>query len=223
MTDTSCYHVLAIDYRGFGKSTGVPSEEGLVRDGATAVDWAMHVAGIPADRIVLLGQSLGTAVTSGVAEHYAIQGIEFAGIILAAGFSSMPALLASYTAGGVIPVLSPIRPIPPLLRFFQSFIVDKWESASRLAHVVSLTRTRLRLTLIHAKNDAEIPYHESDVLFNSAARAVIDEDLDDAGFSSWKEQQTVHRDDGTFVAIVSTAPDTIIREEVVPYGGKWAD
>ncbi|KAI1413074.1 alpha/beta-hydrolase [Hypoxylon sp. FL1857] len=219
LTDSSRYHVLAIDYRGFGKSTGTPSEVGLIQDGAAAVDWAMHVAGIPASRIVIMGQSLGTAVTSGVAEHFAMQGIEFAGVMLIAGFSDLPTLLSSYAAAGFIPVLSPIRLIPPLLRFFQKFIVDKWKSADRLAHVVSLTRTRLRLSFIHAKDDLEIPCHESDALFRSAAGVTTNGSVDETSFSSWKEQRSLRREDGTFVAIVNSEPDIVIRQELVPYGG----
>ncbi|KAI1500195.1 Alpha/Beta hydrolase protein [Biscogniauxia marginata] len=219
LTDTSNYHVLTIDYRGFGRSTGTPSEDGLIRDGATVVDWAMHVAGVPSNRIVIMGQSLGTAVTSGVAEHFAMQGIEFAGVILVAGFSNLPTLLSTYSAAGFIPVLSPVRSIPPLLRFFQGFIVDKWMSADRLAKLVRLTRTRLRLTLIHAKNDLEIPCHESDRLFKSATKAIINENMDDEQFLAWKEQRTTSRDDGTFISVAKAAPNIVIREELVPYGG----
>ncbi|KAK7913952.1 hypothetical protein PG985_011655 [Apiospora marii] len=220
LTDTSNYHVLAIDYRGFGKSTGVPTEAGVINDGVAAVDWAMKVAQVPSSQIVVIGQSLGTAVTSGVAEHFAMQGVEFAGVILAAGFSNLPTLLSRYSAAGFIPVLSPVRAIPPLLRLFQGFVVDKWKSDERLATLVGLTRNRLRLTLIHAKNDVEIPCSESDTLFRSAAGSAIGTDLDDEDFAKWKEERTVVRDDGTFVATVeANQPDIVIREELVPYGG----
>lgn len=219
LTDSSTYHVLAIDYRGFGKSTGVPSEAGLINDGAAAVDWAMKVANIPSNQIVIMGQSLGTAVTSGVAEHFAMQGIEFAGVILVAGFSNLPMLLTRYTAGGVVPVLSPFRSVPPLLRFFHSFIVEKWQSAERLATVVGLTRSRLRLTLIHAKNDCEIPSSESDVLFRSAASSLIGTSLDDEDFAEWKKERTVLREDGTYIVVAKGENNVVIREELVPYGG----
>ncbi|KAI0018548.1 alpha/beta-hydrolase [Xylariomycetidae sp. FL0641] len=219
LTDTSNWHVLTIDYRGFGKSTGSPTEAGLIRDGVAAVDWAIHVAGVSPDRIIVMGQSLGTAVTAGVAEHYAMQGVEFAGVMLVAGFSSLPTLLSTYTAAGFIPVLSPLRPIPPLLRFFQSFIVDKWPSAGRLAHLVGLTQNRLRLTLVHAKNDAEIPCHESDALFKAAAGVTVGQTLDDEAFVAWKKDRTVYRDDGTFITIAESEPDIVIRQELVPYGG----
>ncbi|KAK8121727.1 hypothetical protein PG984_010397 [Apiospora sp. TS-2023a] len=189
LTDTSNYH-------------------GVINDGVAAVDWAMKVAKVPSSQIVVIGQSLGTAVTSGVTEHFAMQGVEFAGVILAAGFSNLPTLLSRYSAAGFIPVLSP------------GFVVDKWKSDERLATLVGLTRNRLRLTLIHAKNDVEIPCSESDTLFRSAAGSAIGTDLDDEDFAKWKEERTVVRDDGTFVAIVeSKQPDIIIREELVPYGG----
>lgn len=170
---------------------------------------------------MIMGQSLGTAVTSGVAEHYAMQGVEFAGVILVAGFSNLPTLLSRYTAGGYIPVLSPVRGVPPLLRFFQSFIVDKWASSDRLATLVGLSRHRLRLTIIHAKNDCEIPYTESDALFRSAAGSLIGTELDDEEFSQWKKERTILRADGTYVVVATGDHDVIIREELVPYGGKF--
>ena len=219
LTDTSDYHILAIDYRGFGKSTGTPSERGLILDGVATVKWAMEVAGVPSSRIVIMGQSLGTAVTSGVAEHYSMQGIEFAGVILMAGFSDMETLLTSYMGAGFIPILSPIRAIPPLLRFFNGFVVDKWKSAERLARVVSKTRNRLRLTFIHAKNDFEIPCHESDTLFRFAAGAVAGEDSAE-NFDTWKEERTQRTGD-SFVSIVVSKPDIIIRQELVRHGGKY--
>jgi predicted peptidase len=179
----------------------------------------MDVGGVPSSRIVVLGQSLGTAVASGVVEQFALRGVEFAGVILIAGFSNVPNLLSSYSGAGFIPVLSPLRPFPPLLRLFQSFVVDKWESANRLAGIVRLTRTRLHLTFIHAKNDLEIPCHESDALFKSAASVVAGEVLDDEAFLSWKKQKSTLYDDGTFMSIVAAEPDIIIRQELVPYGG----
>lgn len=179
------------------------------------------MAKVPPSRIVIMGQSLGTAVTAGVAEHYAMQGIEFAGVILVAGFSNLPTLLSRYTAAGYIPVLSPLRSVPPLLRYFQSFVVDKWKSSERLATVVGLTRTRLRLTLIHAKNDVEIPCTESDTLFRTASGSLIGTELDDDEFAEWKKERTVLREDGTFIAVAKGDHDVVIREELVPYGGEY--
>jgi len=54
------YGVLMIDYRGFGMSTGSPSEEGLYADVAGGLSW-LHEHGLTEDRLVMYGYSLGSA------------------------------------------------------------------------------------------------------------------------------------------------------------------
>lgn len=51
-------HTIAIDYRGFGSSTGSPSENGLLIDAIALADFALNTLGIPPSRIVLLGSRL---------------------------------------------------------------------------------------------------------------------------------------------------------------------
>ncbi|KAJ0291428.1 hypothetical protein CBS470a_003425 [Colletotrichum nupharicola] len=220
ITDTSSYHVLAIDYRGFGHSTGTPSEDGLIQDAATLIDWVINVAGVSSDRIVLLGQSLGTAVTSGVAELYASQGIEFGGVILVAGFSNLPKMLSGYKIGGLFPVLGPLKVWPGFLEYMETFIYDKWPSADRLESLVKLTKRRLRLTLISAKDDSDIPCEESSKLFRAAANATVDGGLSDHAFESWKEVRTIHKGKNAFVTTWHADHNIIIRQEMFPYGGK---
>jgi pimeloyl-ACP methyl ester carboxylesterase len=129
--------IMAFDYRGFGKSGGVPSEAGLRNDAEAVVDWALNVARIPADRIVLLGHSLGTAVATAVAVQYAEMGIEFAGIILCAAFTNAGNAFASYSIAGVIPVLAPVKMIPAVQTWFSRQMRDTWRTDVRLA---ALTR-----------------------------------------------------------------------------------
>jgi abhydrolase domain-containing protein 12 len=66
-------NVLAIDYRGFGDSTGSPSEEGLLQD-ARAI-WEYANDGQKGEEgVVLMGQSLGTGVVAGLAGRLADEG-----------------------------------------------------------------------------------------------------------------------------------------------------
>ena len=218
LTDTSSYHVIAFDYRGFGRSTGVPSEAGLIDDAAAVVDWAVKVAKVPPSRIVLLGQSLGTAVASGVAERYALDGVEFAGVVLVAGFSDLSTMLTEYRIGGVVPVLSPLRKIPGALKLVNGFIVDKWHTAGRLANIVRHTKSRLRLTMIHAKNDADIPWTEDNKMFRAAVServGISDEDE----FAEWKDQITVKKGKNAFVTTWTAEPNIVVRQELFPHGG----
>ncbi|KAJ9150201.1 Abhydrolase domain-containing protein 12B [Pleurostoma richardsiae] len=222
LTDTSSYHVIAIDYRGFGHSTGSPSEEGLITDASTVVDFAVNVAGVPPSRIVLLGQSLGTAVTSAVAERYVARGVDFAGVVLVAGFSSLPTMLSGYAIAGYVPILRPLGIIPPLLDWVMGFIVDKWLSAERLASMVRAVKTRggrLRLSLIHGADDPDIPCRESDKLFAAAVNATVDRGLDPQDLVEMKDVRTVWKGKKAFKTTWAAPPDTVITHEQFPYGG----
>lgn len=221
LTDTSNYHVLAIDYRGFGRSTGSPTEKGLILDAATAINWAMDVAGIPASRIVLLGHSLGTAVAAATAELFAKDGVDFAGVVLVASFSSLPTMLSGYAIAGYVPVLAPFRLSPWLLRQVMKCIVDKWESAARLRSLTRMIKARggrLRLSLVHAKNDWDIPFHEDDKMFAGAVGGLI-EGLDGERLAADKAARTVQRGKDAFVT-TWTEGDIVIRQELFAHGGK---
>ncbi|ESZ97234.1 hypothetical protein SBOR_2357 [Sclerotinia borealis F-4128] len=214
---TSNIHILAIDYRGFGRSTGFPTEEGLITDGIAAVDWALKVAKVPSSRIVILGQSLGTAVACGVVERFAIRGIEFAGVVLVAGFTDISNLLTSYSIAGWIPVLSPLRPYPALQKLFISYVNDKWPSTSRLTNFVHISK-RVRLFIIHALDDYEIPWYHSQGLFAAAANGTMESGIGIELLEKMKARNTIDMGDGAFISTWKTGNDKIIRQEVVGYG-----
>lgn len=214
---TSNIHILAIDYRGFGLSTGFPTEEGVITDGVAAVDWAMQVAKVPSDRIVILGQSLGTAVTAGVVERFAERGIDFAGVVLVAGFTDLANLLTSYSIAGWIPLLSPLRPYPALYKLFADHVVDKWMSADRLANFVRLSK-RVRLFIIHSKDDYEIPWTQSEGLFAAAANATTDGGMSIELLQKMKARTTIDMGDGAFISTWKAGGNKVVREEIVSYG-----
>ena len=224
LTDTS-YHVLAIDYRGFGHSTGSPTEDGLLLDAAALVDFAVDVAGIPPSRIVLMGHSLGTAVVAGVAERYsAARGVDFAGVVLIGAFSSLPTMLSGYAIAGLVPVLRPLALAPRLLDWIMGFLVDRWDSAARLAAVVRAVVARggrLHLSLLHAADDWDIPCAEDDKLFAAAVRgAEAYADLDDLSLAQMKEERTSRWGEGAFVSSWRLGPDVVVTQERFPYGGE---
>ena len=59
------YGLVALSYRGYGGSTGSPSEMGMIADAQAA--YAFAAARVPAERIVVFGESLGTGVAVALA------------------------------------------------------------------------------------------------------------------------------------------------------------
>ncbi|KAL5359180.1 abhydrolase domain-containing protein [Aspergillus floccosus] len=183
-TPSNPLHVFAIDYRGFGLSTGSPTEEGLITDGVALLNFL--TAGplrIPPSRIVLMGQSLGTSVSAAVAERFAFGSPDpaaiqpaikdpepFAGVILLASFSNLPNLIESYSLKGLTPpMLSPLMGYPRVQAWVKRHIVDTWDTAARVARLTGVAPAtsdaapaskELDLAIIHAKNDVEIPWYE---------------------------------------------------------------
>jgi uncharacterized protein len=76
--------VLIFDYRGYGRSAGSPSQEGVLDDARGARRWLAERAGVEPAQIVLMGESLGGAVMVDLA---AADGAR--GLILANTFSSL--------------------------------------------------------------------------------------------------------------------------------------
>jgi abhydrolase domain-containing protein 12 len=158
-------------------------------------------------------------VTSAVAEHFAGRGIDFAGIVLIAGFTDVPSLLTSYAIGGWVPILSPLRRMPRLQKWFSSHVVDKWPSAARLANFVRWSK-KARLFIIHATDDYDIPWLHSEQLFAAAANATTEHGMDPALLQKVKARTTIEMGDGAFVSTWKVSGDKFIREEIVSNGRK---
>lgn len=75
--------LLAIEWRGYGGSTGSPSQAGLLKDATAAYDYARAAGADPA-RIVVVGESLGTGPAIWLAGHK-----EVAGLVLDSPYSSI--------------------------------------------------------------------------------------------------------------------------------------
>ena len=77
-------NVLMVDYRGYGQSSGEPSETGTYRDAQAAWDWLL-ARGVAPERIVIFGRSLGGAIGAWLASR---PNVEPAGLIVESSFTS---------------------------------------------------------------------------------------------------------------------------------------
>lgn len=167
-------HVIAFDYRGFGLSTGSPTEEGVIQDSvsllsaltghtSTSPDASQSPASLQPSQIILVGQSLGTFISSALYHEWTITlgRAPFKALVLFASFTSLSNLLDSYSIKGLTPpLLSPLLAYPKIQQYFLTKIVDKWDTNRRLVDLVSSPAIDLDLTMIHARDDWEIPWNE---------------------------------------------------------------
>ncbi|KKA29856.1 hypothetical protein TD95_000431 [Thielaviopsis punctulata] len=219
LTYSSDYHVIAFDYRGFGLSTGSPSETGLVIDACSVINWVITVAEVPPENIVLFGHSLGTAVVSAALEKYSTAGTLFAGTLLVAPFSQLPEMLTGYRILGIFPVLGPLYYIPGAQRLIQSLIWESWRSVKRLSNVVRVGPSGLRLTLIHAMDDRDIPAIESGRILFHLATALESGVSDPTALMEKINENTVGTVEDGLVTTWVGEPNLVIRRILCPYGG----
>jgi len=130
--------VLVVDYRGFGKSEGSPSEKGVTLDAEAAFAWLLN-RGFDANRIVLHGESLGSAVAVDLATR-----TPCAGLVLEAPFTS-----ASEVAGTVVPLLG-------------RTLVSGFNSLDRIK------RVKVPVMVIHGTQDEVIPFRMGKEIFEAA-------------------------------------------------------
>ncbi|PSN72610.1 alpha/beta-hydrolase [Corynespora cassiicola Philippines] len=222
-------HILAIDYRGFGTSSGWPSESGLLTDALTLANFAMETAGIPPERIVVFAQSLGTAVAISLSEHLAQRSppVLFSGMVLVAPFADVELLTETYRVAGTIPLLSPVAYFPKLIGFLNRFIISKWPSKDKLAKMIRVLDDskldgrdkKYDITIIHAEDDYDIPWVHSDVVFWHAVNATRDREtgLSFDDLEKEKEERKVSLGAGGW-EVEWEGRGGVIREQIVKHG-----
>lgn len=129
----------AIDYRGYGASTGRPTEDGLYRDVDAALDWvsARLDRGVP---LVFWGRSLGTTMAA-----YAASRRRPDGLILEAGFADARSLLRAS------------RPLAVLSVF----------SSYRFPTATYAQRAQCPVLVLHGDHDGVVPYASGRALFDA--------------------------------------------------------
>ncbi|KAF8305667.1 alpha/beta-hydrolase [Clavulina sp. PMI_390] len=163
-------NVLVVDYRGFGDSTGSPTEAGLLEDAKAAWNWVvgggtvMHGDGeastkVKAEDVLIVGHSLGTSVAAMLGEWLDEQGVQPKGLALVAPFSNVPTIARTFAIFGLIPVLRPITSLPGVYEGLTRYLIDTLDTQARLPKIAA------PILLVHALDDTTIPASHSTALF----------------------------------------------------------
>lgn len=134
--------VLAPDYRGFGKSQGHPTEQGLYQDARAARRWLAEKEHIAESDVILMGVSLGGAVAVDLAAQDGARGL-----VLANTFTSLPAA-AQHKA--------PLLPMSLIL-------------STRMDSLSKIKDYHGPLLISHGEADEVVPYKHGQALYAAAA------------------------------------------------------
>lgn len=132
--------VFIIDYRGYGKSEGTPSEEGFYRDAQAAWDYLVNSRGLKASQIIIFGKSLGGAVGIDLATK-----IDPAGVIIQSSFTS------------IADMAKRVMPLVP------GFLIR-----TKMNSVEKIRRVRTPKLFIHSPVDEVVPYELGRRLYDEA-------------------------------------------------------
>src|ERR1700730_4948169 len=136
----SGYGLLSISYRGYGGSTGSPTQKGLMEDAETAYLEA-RARGYDGDRIVLMGESLGPGVAIALAATH-----EAAALVLDSPYLSAVAVAAAHYR--VFPV--------------------RWLMIDRFRADFAICGVHIPVLIVHGDEDGIIPINSAKRLFELA-------------------------------------------------------
>lgn len=131
------YNVLLVSYRGYSKSTGKPTEEGIYIDGKSAVKYAIDSLGYNINDIIIFGRSLGTTVAVEISQN-----VSYKGVILVTPLTSGKAMSKAMGLG-----------------LFKFIAGDSYNSIEKIENLKS------KILIIHGDKDEMVPYKMGVELF----------------------------------------------------------
>ena len=138
--------VFIIDYRGYGRSEGRPSEKGLYMDAEAAFEHMTSDLGLdPEEDIVLFGRSLGVGVAVEMATRHRVRSV-----VVESGFTSVREMSKSSGMGVLSILLLPL-------------IDARYDSLSKIESALS------PVMVIHGDRDEIVPFEMAEKLFAAAS------------------------------------------------------
>lgn len=133
--------VLIVDYPGYGKSEGAPSEAGCYAAGDAAYLWLTETQKIPPERVILFGKSLGGGVATELASRRPHRAL---------------VLVKTFTS------------IPDLAQHLYPFFPARWLARNRFESLSRIARCSGPVLIAHGDRDGSIPYAQGRRLYDAA-------------------------------------------------------
>lgn len=148
------FHVLSVDYRGFGDSTGEPSIEGALIDAQTALAYTLNDPMLGSLPVIVFGQSMGGALAVTAISQSQTQN-RLAGVAIDGSFSSFNQIASEVAKRSWVTWL--FHPLAGRLAY---------ERLDPVRHIGSLSP--LPILIMHGDRDPVVGYHHAYTLYEAA-------------------------------------------------------
>jgi len=149
--------VLAVNYRGYGESHGIPSEHHMVDDGRVLFDWLVERRHVDPTKVAVVGRSLGSGVAVQVATKRPVHSV-----VLITPYDSILALARRR-----------FRAVPVRFVLRQRFETIKYASLLKIPTYV-----------LRAARDVVVPHSHTDILVAELTHLSLDETISDSDHSN---------------------------------------
>ena len=139
-------NVLLLDYRGYGRSTGKPTEEGIYVDARAAYDYLRKERGAESKDIVVYGKSLGGAAACELATQ-----VEIGALILQSTFSSAR----------------------DMAKLMFGFLPMHYFVSTKFANNEKIKKIDVPKLILHSKDDEIIPVSMAEELYKNASEPKV--------------------------------------------------
>lgn len=140
------FQVVLIDFRGYGKSTGIPTHKNIASDGEFIFAELSKKGGIKNTKKIIYGASIGTQIATHLAKNHQN---EISGLVLEGGMFSFGHIAAVHA--------------PQFKDYLENSFVTPYAAKEDIVQINKIPKL-----IIHSKEDKDVPYAQGILLFENA-------------------------------------------------------
>lgn len=140
------FQVVMVDFRGYGKSTGTPTHNNISSDGQKIFEMLLERHGIKKTAKIIYGVSIGTQIATRLAKN---NQEKINGLVLEGTISSFTDIAMFYT--------------PQYKEYLEKNYISPYSAKEDIKSIDKIPKI-----FIHSKEDKQVPYLQSEIVFNNA-------------------------------------------------------
>ncbi len=140
------YQIIMVDFRGYGKSTGIPLHTNIAEDGEKIFNELKNREDIKGKKIIFYGASMGTQIATNLAKNHQD---EISGLVLEGAMASFGHIAAVYA--------------PQVKDYLLNSFITPYSAKDDITHINKIPKL-----IIHSKEDKDVPFEQGMILFDTA-------------------------------------------------------